>query len=218
MIILILILISVYFYEPSLALSDIVYFINDNNDINLHGHIKVDKEAGRAIGQGLQVIGSNIGLGATIAGVATAVSKAMAKTSLPPLQRAGVILGSSAIMGLYHSKLIIMNRRSVLQDEINSNNLRNTEQIKDNLSSNSFLTDSSLTSPLSDLLDTELYTNYVLLSLLILLLVQLLFKLHFKDSIKLNLSPFLSERINRNLESIINKLISANKKMSSIYI
>jgi hypothetical protein len=28
----------------------------------------------------------------------------------------------------------------------------------------------------------------------------------------------LSERINRNLESIINKLISANKKMSSIYI
>jgi hypothetical protein len=36
---------------PDLSLSDIVYFVTDGKDVNLHGHVKVDKDAGKAIGQ-----------------------------------------------------------------------------------------------------------------------------------------------------------------------
>ena len=52
-----------------------MFFIIDNNDINLRRHVTIDKESYKPISKGLQVISSNIGLGATIAGVATAVSK-----------------------------------------------------------------------------------------------------------------------------------------------
>ncbi len=84
---------------------DIISYINDNNndksnkDFNLHGHVTVDKEAGKAIGQGLNAIGSQLGLGATIAGVSSAVAKGLAKSSLPPMQKAGVIIGAGVIGG-----------------------------------------------------------------------------------------------------------------------
>lgn len=69
----------------NISLSEIIFYMADNKDINLHGHVKVDKEAGKAIGQGLQTIGSQIGLGATMAGVVGAVGKALTKTGMPPL-------------------------------------------------------------------------------------------------------------------------------------
>jgi hypothetical protein len=59
----------------------------DNKDVNLHGHVSIEKDAGKAIGQGLQTIGSQIGLGATMVGIATAVSKAVVKSGMPPLQK-----------------------------------------------------------------------------------------------------------------------------------
>jgi hypothetical protein len=54
--------------------------------------------------------------------------------------------------------------------------------------------------------------------MLILLVIQILFKFHFKDNIKLNLTWFLSDRFNNNLEFYINKIITLNKKMSTFYI
>jgi hypothetical protein len=35
---------------PDFSLSDIVFFVTDGKDVNLHGHISVDKDAGKAIG------------------------------------------------------------------------------------------------------------------------------------------------------------------------
>ena len=46
--------------------ADIICYVKDINiDVNLHGHVTLDKEAGKAIGQGLSTIGSQIGYGAT---------------------------------------------------------------------------------------------------------------------------------------------------------
>ncbi len=43
-------------FNPSLT--DLITYMADNKDVNLHGHVKIDKEAGKAIGQGLQTIGT----------------------------------------------------------------------------------------------------------------------------------------------------------------
>ena len=71
----------------NVSLLDVIIYINDNKDLNLHGHVTVDKEAGKAIGQGLNTIGSQIGLGSTMVGGSAAVGKAIAKSGMPPSLR-----------------------------------------------------------------------------------------------------------------------------------
>lgn len=141
----------------------------DNKDINLHGHIKIDKEAGKVISQGLQTIGTQIGLGATMAGVAGVVGKAVAKSGMPPLQKVGVILGSSVISGLAHSRISIMNRNMANDYDLNSSSTGNTDS---NISR--FLND-SVSSPLQDLLANFEMMSYVCLSLIYIIVIQLLF-------------------------------------------
>lgn len=93
---------------------DIVCCVKENNDINLHGRVSLDKEAGKAIAQGMNTIGSNLGLGATIAGIGTAVGKTIAKSSVPAVQKAGIVVGASMIAGLFHSKITTFNRNKVI--------------------------------------------------------------------------------------------------------
>ena len=73
-------------------ISDIILYTKDNNDINLHGHVSLDKQAGKAIGQSLNTVGSKIGLAANIAGVATAVGKTISKSCLPFIQKKKLVL------------------------------------------------------------------------------------------------------------------------------
>jgi hypothetical protein len=211
-------------YDVSnIYLSDIVSYATENKDdkdINLHGHVKVDKEAAKVIGQGLQTIGSNLGLGATIAGVSTAVGKAIAKSSLPPIQKAGIVLGAGVLGGLTHSKLSESNMNRILKENIENNNLtkfNSSSNINDSNVSK-FIDDNITSSPLENLLSNFELTNYVCISMLILLAIQIIFKLHFKDNIKLNLTWILGDKFNNNLEFYVNKIIALNKKMSTFYI
>gem|GEM_PF-2312764 len=159
------------------SLLDLINCMAENKDVNLHGHVKVDKEAGKAIGQGLQTIGSQIGLGATIAGVATAVSKAITKSGMPPVQKAGIILGSGIISGIAHSRISIMNRN--MNNDTNFNSSSSTDA-SSNVSN--FIND-SISSPLQELLVNFEMMTYVCLSLIYIIVIQLLFKLYFKDEI-----------------------------------
>jgi hypothetical protein len=159
---------------------------DNNKDINLHGHVSVNKEAGKAIGQGLQTIGSQIGLGATMAGVAGAVGKALTKSGMPPLQKAGVILGSSVISGLAHSRISIMNKNMT-----NNTDLNTSSSIDSNSNISKFLSE-SISSPLQDLLNNFEMTNYVCLSLIYIIIIQLLFKMYFKDEINLKKNIMLN--------------------------
>jgi hypothetical protein len=179
------------FNTLNISLFDVIHYMADNKDVNLHGHVKVDKEAGKAIGQGLQTIGTQIGLGATMAGIAAAVIKAVVKSGMPPLQKAGVVLGASVISGLAHSRISNMNR----------NTINSTSVLNNDAGSNvNKLIDDSLVSPLQDLLFNLEMMNYVCLSLIYILIIQLVFKLYFKDSINLKLFNLLSNNTKIKLE------------------
>jgi len=194
---------------PDFSLSDIVFYVTDGKDVNLHGHVSVDKDAGKAIGQGLQTIGSQIGLDATMVGIATAISKAVVKNGMPPLQKAGIIVGTSVIGGLAQSRISTMNRNT-----INSTSILNNETSSN---VNKFL-DDSLVSPLQDLLFNLEMMNYVYLSLIYILIIQLVFKLHFKDTINLNFLNMLSSNTKITLEYFLNKIVKLNKQISVIWI
>lgn len=203
---------------PNILLTDMTLYIKDKDDINLHGHVSINKEAGKAIGQGMNTIGSNLGLGATMAGIATAVGKTIAKSSLPPVQKAGIVVGASMVGGLFHSKITTINRNKILEESINNGSpVNNSSNINGGPNINKLI-DDTLSSPLEDLLSNLELTNYVCISMLILLLIQIVFKFHFKDYINLKLSWILGNDLNKSFEYYINKIIILNKKMSVIYI
>jgi len=164
-------------FNPSLI--DLISYMADNNkDVNLHGHVKVDKEAGKAIGQGLQTIGSQLGLGATIAGVATAVGKTIAKSSIPPVQKAGVVVGAGLLGGLIHSTISQYNIRRNYNENITNN--MDTAIINDS-NINKFINDNMSSSPLEVILSNLELINYICIYMLIILIIQILFKFNFKD-------------------------------------
>lgn len=205
---------------PHRYILDVIFHVKDNNVINLHGHISLDKQAGKAIGQGMNTIGSNIGLGATKAGVGTAVGKTIAKSSMPPVQKAGIVLGASMIAGLFHSNITTVNINKIMGERI-KNDFINTVDSSSNANNsniNKLLDDNLSSSPLQDLLSNIEITNYLCISMVILLIIQIIFKLHLKDNIKLNLNSILGNKFNNSLEFYINKIIVLNKKMSTIYI
>lgn len=194
-------------------LMNIICYVNDK-DINLHGHISVDKEAGKAIGQGLSTIGSQIGLGVTMVGVSTAVGKVITKSSIPPMQKAGVVVGGAIVGGLGHSIISTLNRNKVISETALSTASASTG-FNGNLSK---LLDNSHNSPLQDLLFQLEAMNYVCLGLIYILMLQLVFKFYFKDNINLNWSKLLGSNFNDRLQYYLNKIIKLNKKMSTIYI
>lgn len=199
----------------NISLSDIIIYIADNKDVNLHDHVSVDKEADKAINQGLQTIGTQIGLGATIAGVAAAIGKTLAKALLPPVQKAGVIVGAGLLDGLIYSSISQYNINKNYSDNID--NITNANIANDS-NINNFINDNISSSPLEVILLNLELTIYICVYMWVILIIQILFKFHFKDNIKWNLSLILGKKINIILKLIINKVIILNKKMSIFYI
>jgi hypothetical protein len=146
---------------------------------------------------------------------------------MPPLQKAGIIVGAGMIGGLFHSKISAINRNNVMQENINSfdTNILSVKQeakqdIVNNISSNisKFIDNTIPSSPLEDLLINIEITNYVCISLIIILAIQIIFKFYMFETVKLDLSYLLGIKLNNALEYYLNKIISLNKKMSIIYI
>lgn len=201
-------------------LTDLICCVNDK-DINLHGHVTLDKDAGKAIGQGISTVGSQIGLGATMVGVSTAVGKVLTKSSMPPLQKAGLIVGASLMAGLGHSKISAINRNSVLEENIknNTSNIYNNTISNMNSDVNKFISDSNLSSsPLQDLLLNLEVTSYVCFSLILILIIQIVFRFYFTDKINLGLFSKIGLNVNNRLEFYLNKIIELNKRTSIIWI
>ena len=197
---------------------DTILFIKDNeNDIHLHGHVSIDKDTGKAIGQGMNTIGSQIGLGATMIGVGTAVGKAVSKASLPPLQKAGFIVGSALVAGVGHSWISSVNRNAITAENATITTTYSISGSDINSRINKFIDDSHI-SPLQEFLFNGEMMNYVCLGLIYLLIIQLVFKLYFKDTINLNLLKLLGNNANKKIEFYLNKIIKLNKQMSVVWI
>jgi hypothetical protein len=184
---------------------------NDNVNLHAHGHITLDKDAGKAIGQGLSTIGSQFGLGATMVGVSPAVGKAINKSSMPLLQKAGLIVGASIIGGIGHSTITAANR-----DGVRAENAINSASNTDIGSYVSKLVNNSHISPLQELLFNGEAMNYVCLGIVYILIIQLMFKLYFKNNINLNFSKLLGNDYNTKLEYYLNKTIRLNKQRSVV--
>ena len=210
----------IYSLYNIVSLIDIVCYVNDNNtnpDTDFNATVSIGKDAAAELAKGMQTIGSQIGLGASIVGVGTAVGKGIAKSAMPPLQKAGIIVGSSLIAGLGHSVISNVNRNKVLHDNIStSTNTASYNSTNDVL--NKFIDNTTSSSPLENILFDTGALYYICLSLVTILIIQILFKFYLKDSINLNLSNLLGTNFNNKLEYYLNLIVNLNKKMSFIYI
>jgi hypothetical protein len=197
---------------------NVIICINDNNDINLHSHITVDKNAGKEIGRGLNTIGTNIGLGASITGLGMAVSKCLVKTSMPPFQKAAVVVAGGVLGAATHSAFSNMNKARVLdeQNSISSNSTNISSNITTNITK--LIDDNIVSSPLENLLLNIEIISSICLSLLIILTIQIIMKFYISKNFKLNMSNIFGISINKKIEYYINKIIILNKNMSNIYI
>ena len=176
-----------------------------DNEVSLHGHVSINKEAAQEIGNNLGTIGSNIGLAGTIGGISTAVGKTIAKSSLPPIQKAGIVIGGGLIGGLMHVGFSQINRE-------NSTNIVTKASSNTNISDsiNKFI-DNNTTSPLEGLLLSIQGINYVCFILIIILIIQIYIRLHSPDYINISW-------LNPNIKKYLEKIISLNKKVSVVWI
>ena len=120
-----------YFLYNIINIIGIANYVNDkdnniNPDIDFNTTVSIGKDAATELAKGMQTIGSQIGLGASIVGIGTAVGKGIAKSAMPPLQKAGIIVGSSLITGLGHSVISNSNRNKVLESNISTKGVNTT--------------------------------------------------------------------------------------------
>jgi hypothetical protein len=184
-------------------LSNIAFNVGDNNQIgtnvNLEGHVHVnDGEAGKSLADKVGIVGGMRVIGA-------AVGKAVARAPIPPLAKAGLVVGG-AIVGGVAEKVI---------DNAGNFGINGTSSTTNSFGSTvSKLVADSQVSVLQDSL--FLFEVFYLgcLYLVILITIQLVFKLYFKDSVSLNLSKLLGANLSSKLKYYLNKIIQLNKKMS----
>lgn len=144
---------------------------------------------------------------------ALGVVKAIAKSPMPPLQKAGLVVGSAAGAGLFNVGI------SVFKDAF-SKNASATTTASSTINNNNvskFLGDTQ-GSPLQDILWVIEALDYVLLSMIYILIVQLIYKLYVKDNVSLSSFKLLSNNLNNKIEFYLNKIIKLNKQMSVFWI
>ena len=89
----------IYSLYNIVSIIDIVSYVNDTDNntnpyIDFNATVSIGKDAAAELAKGMQTIGSQIGLGASIVGIGTAVGKGITKSAMPFLQKAGIIVGS----------------------------------------------------------------------------------------------------------------------------
>ena len=183
-----------------------------SNNVSISANVELSKDAAKEIAKGISNVGSNIGLGATAAGIATAVGKTIAKSSMPPLQKAGIVVGSATIGAGIHVAASAVNRKGNF-------NLGGTGKSFNGGISKFFDNGQLNNSPLYDLTLGIEFINYGCLLLALILFIQILFKFYLDErKIKLNLSNFIGSSLNDKLNYYLLKIIILNKKMSHFYI
>ncbi|KAM4054284.1 hypothetical protein HRG_mt000015 (mitochondrion) [Hirsutella rhossiliensis] len=115
------------FYLDIFTFKDVLFLDRDSNisnTINVGANIEVDKDAAEALVR-------NVGLSTTTGLMAGAVCKTISKSSLPPLQRAGLVLASGAIGAGIH--IISSNLNRVISNNTtNKSSFTSTSILKDN--------------------------------------------------------------------------------------
>ena len=208
----ILIFIIISYYE-SISIFNNVLFIDDPNknpNISIGARVEIGKDAATEISKGISSVGSNVGLAGTVGAVTAGVSKAVAKSSIPPMQKAGIVLGGAIIGGGIHVAGSALNR-------LNSATGFSTNNASDNNIPK--LLDDSSNSGLKDLILGIDMITYACFSLVIILSLMILFKFYLdENNIKFNLSSLLGTKTNNTLHYYFIQIIKFNKKTNNVYI
>jgi hypothetical protein len=163
------------------------------------------KEAATEISAGISKVGNQLGSGASIAGLAGAVGKTIAKSSIPPVQKTAIVVGSGLLGGLIHSGVSHINRASALESVTKNNNVSGIDV------SNNKLIDDTMISPIEGLLFSIQGINAICFTFTLILVIQLFIRFHVKENININI-------LGVTLNKYLNKLIVLNKKVSVVYI
>jgi hypothetical protein len=198
-------------YEYIYLLEKHVFFINDKGKAGIEGNINVvnptfsiSTEGAKAMAKTLDSVGCNLGLAGTVAAVAGGVTKVISKSSIPPFQKVGIVVGSAVAGGAIQSGFSAINRG------IYNHGYYNIPK-----GSNSLIYNGN-NSPLVDLLSSIETLNAVSLSLLFILIVNISFRYYVKEDFKL--PKFFSDSLNDKLNHYIIKLVHLNRKVSIYYI
>lgn len=238
----------VFFFLIVFDILQLCDILNINEDkepkISIGAKVEIGKEAATEISKGIGSLGSNIGLAGSIGSVTAGVAKVISKSSLPPIQKTGVVLAGATIGGAIHTGASALNRLNSnisntpstysgvssttpssttpslsTSSTISSSNLSASDS---NLNIKKLLGDNNNYNFDNDLINLILSINiisYACLSLIIILFFIILFKFYLnEDKIKLNISSYVGDKFNDSLNYYLIKLIKLNKKTSSIYI
>ena len=197
---------------------------NDNTKINIGANITLDKEAGKQVAKGISNLGQNLGLSTTIASVVAGTGKLLVKSSLPVVQKTGILLTSAAVGAGIHVGASVLNKNydpvsssissnSTLSSSVNDSTDKAVETIV-----KKFVEDSSNSDLTNLLLSINTITSACLILVIILLSVILFRVILDENKINLKLSNILGENLNNNLNLLIIKLIRLNKKSSLVII
>lgn len=169
-----------------------------------------------------EIIGRNIGVAGTVAGVSGAVGKAISKSIFPPLQKAGIVVGAGVAGGAIHVGTSAINR-VVNTPYCTVTPPTTTPPTTSNLGGgvNKFvadLWDDEYSDLMLLLLSIDTLT-YVCLGLILILFMMILFKFYLNESkVKLNLSSLIGYKMNNYLNHYLIRLVQLNKKTSIVYI
>lgn len=178
--------------------------------------MSIGKDAAVEISKGMNTIGSNIGLGATVAGVSTAVAKGVSKSALPPLQKAGVIVAGGVIGGVVHVVSTAINHNTYKSSSLHiSKNVTSTANNDPNI--NHFL-DTTSNSPLEILLQCIEILSGISILLIFIFSIQVFYKFYLGDKPELKwVDNVLPPIYSTNFKLFIYKIIRINKVMSKVY-
>ena len=213
-----LLVIFIFFYLNILTFNHGPLFLDGdkttNNTVNIGGKVEMNRDAA-------EVIGRNIGIWGTVAGVSGAVGIAIAKSSLPPVQKAGLVVGSAIAGGGIHVGTSLINRM-VNTPSYTTTPPTTTPSTTTNLPEgvNKLMADSGYGYSDLMLLILCIYAlTCVCLYFILILFMNILFKFYFnEEKVKLNLSSLIGDKMNNNLNYYLIKLIQLNKKTSTVYI
>jgi hypothetical protein len=143
----------------------------------------LDKDAGVEVARGMFTLGNNVGLGACVGALAGGVAKTIAKSTLPPVQKAGLIVGAGLIGAVLHTGASAINAQSSVNKTKSLNNL-NQDVLPKNV--NEFIDTTNNISPLEVLLLCITILNSINIWLIVIFSMQVFFKVYVKDKPELN--------------------------------
>ena len=205
----------------------IIYFgyynlFNDNilkvnsEDITIKGKIVLDKEAGAEVAKGISTLGSNIGLGTCVGTMAGGVAKTIAKSPLPPVQKAGLVIGAGVIGAIIHAGATAINTQLRAEHYVNQSSVSTNQNILPK-GVNKFIGSIDDNTPLEILLQCICALNSICIWLIVVLFMQVLFKIYISDKPKLKLIDYILPYYSENIKIYIYKLIKLNKNMNIFY-